>query len=473
MKNVKKNYIYNISFQILKLILPLVTVPYVSRTIGASGIGQYSYTYSIMYYFMIFAMLGLNNYGNRSVAKVRDNKEELSKTFKEIYIMQVILSSSMLVLYFIYIFVFNPEYKLIAVIQSLYILSCIFDINWFFFGMEKFKLTVARNSLIKLISLICIFVFVKHSNDIWIYTLILSGGTLISQLLLWPFVKKYVDLKCVKKIEIHKHFIPCLKLFLPVVAVTIYKMMDKTMLGLFCNIKEVGYYENAEKIIAAPIVVIDALGTVMLPRMTNMYSKGDNENAKSLIEKSMIFIMFLSLPIFFGLVGVSKTFSLLYFGNEFIKAGKLMQLLSITIILLGWGNVIRTQYLIPKERDKEYIISAFLGAIVNLLMNLIFIPKIGSIGACYGTILAELIVVVYQTYSVRKELMIKKYILSSIPFAIKGFAMLTIINFIELFYLNAILKLVLQIILGILIYFILNFNYIYKLLKLNLKLKKQ
>lgn len=470
MKSIKKNFIYNITYQILILIIPFITMPYVSRVLGTKGIGIYSYTYSIVYYFMIFAMIGFNNYGNRSIAKIRDDKKKLSKTFKEIYILQIITSSVMIVLYYIYCLFICKEYVIITYIQSLYIISCIFDINWFFFGIEEFKLTVTRNTLIKILSLILIFVFVKDSNDVWKYTLILSSTTLLSQLLLWPFVKQKVE-KINEHLEIKKHIIPCVKLFLPVIAVAIYKIMDKTMIGLLSTVTEVGLYENAEKVINIPNAIITALGTVMLPRMSNMYAKGKNKESFKLIKKSISAIMFLAFPMTFGLMAISKDFSVVFFGDEFLKTGTLIIYLSITIIFLSFGNVIRTQYLIPKEKDKEYITSAFLGAIVNLIMNLIFIPQYASIGACYGTITAEFVVVFYQTIKVRKELPIFVYLKNIILFFIKSLIMFIIIVYIGKFISSTILKIIIQVVIGFVIYFILNVKYINELVDIKKYLK--
>ena len=470
MKEVKINFIYNIIYQILVLILPLITVPYVSRVIGADGIGQYSYTYSIMYYFMIFAMLGLNNYGNRTIAKNRDNIEIMSKKFKEIYLLQFITSATMIMIYALYVTFFCTEYKVLAYIQIIYLFSCLFDINWFFFGIEKFKITVTRNLIIKLISLILIFMFVKSSDDIWIYTLILSGATLVSQLLLWPFVHKYIINIKIELSDVIKHFIPCLKLFLPVIAVTIYKVMDKTMIGSFTNVSEVGYYESAEKIINVPIAIISALGTVMLPRMSNIYSKNNNEKGKEVIEKSINLMMFLSFAMVAGIIAISKDFTLIFFGESFIKTGTIIIYLSITLIFLSWGNVIRTQYLIPKEKDKEYIISAFLGALVNFILNIILIPKYKAIGACYGTIAAEFIVMFYQTNTIKKELPIKKFIKNIIPFFIKALIMLIIVIQIRNIEISIYLKILLQIFVGCLVYFVLNIKYILNLL--NVKKEK-
>lgn len=465
MKDVKKNFIYNTIYQILILLIPLITIPYVSRVIGAEGIGIYSYTYSIVYYFMLFAMLGLNNYGNRIIAQVRDDKKKLSKTFKEIYIMQIFTSSIMIVLYLFYTLAFDIQYKDISIMQSLYIISCMFDINWFFFGIEKFKLTITRSTILRILSLILIFIFVKNSNDIWIYTLILSGSTLLSQIIIFPFLKKYVDNVKINVTDIFKHFIPCLKLFLPVIATAIYKIMDKTMLGIMSDVTEVGFYENAEKITNVPVAIITAMGTVMLPRMSNLYAKGANEESQLLIYKSIKFIMFLSFAMMFGMIAVSKDFSNLFLGSGFEKCSELITYLSITIIFLSWGNVFRTQYLIPKERDKEYIISAFIGAFVNFIINFILIPKYKSVGACIGTVIAEFIVMFYQSFKIKDELPIKKYLLETIPFLIKAFIMFIIILFIKYLNLNSIVTILLQVLLGMIIYLILNYKYVIKLLK--------
>lgn len=465
MTNVKKNFIYNVIYQILILIIPLISMPYISRVLGADGIGEYSYTYSIVYYFMIVSMLGLNNYGNRSIAKARDDKKILSKTFKEIHLLQIITTLIMCSVYLMYILIFEHHYFIVSICQSLYLFSCLFDINWFFFGIEQFKLTVTRNTIIKILSLILIFLLVKNKNDVWIYTLILSGTTLLSQLLLWPFVKKYIYNVPVKISDIKKHFLPCLKLFLPVIAVSIYKIMDKTMIGIFSTVTEVGYYESAEKIINVPISIITAFGTVMLPRMSNIAFKNkvDVKTIK-IIEISMTIIMFLSSAMMFGMIAVGKNFSVIFYGENFIKTGYLIYYLAITIIFLGWGNVIRTQYLIPNEMDKEYIISAFLGAIINLIMNLLFIPKYGASGACIGTVLAEFIVVVYQTYSVRKYLPIKKLICNNFKFLLKSLLMFCIIYIFNFIQIKSIYIIILQIMVGIIIYSLLNYKFLYNLL---------
>lgn len=457
----KKNFIYNIVYQILILVLPLITVPYVSRILGAGGIGVYSYTYSIAYYFMLMAMLGLNNYGNRAIAKVRDDKENLSKEFCSIYAFQLITSITMIIVYLLYVFIFNNQYKAIALIQIMYVVSSMFDINWFFFGIEKFKLTITRNTMVKILSLVLIFTFIKTPNDVWKYTAILAGSTLLSNIFLFSFIKKYIKLVKVNKKDILKHLKPNLILFLPVIAVSIYKIMDKIMLGILSTITEVGYYENAEKITQVPIALITALGTVMMPRITNMLSNHQEDKVKELLKSTMPFVLFMTFPMVFGLIAVSKEFSTIYFGIQFEKCGLLIQLLSVTTIFLAWGNVIRTEYLIPKEKDRDFVISAFIGAGVNLIMNCIFIPKYASVGACIGTITAEFFVMFYQSWAIRKELPLKEYIKSSVGFFIKSIIMYTIILAIaKLMQYNGLKKIIVQIIVGVFVYGLLNIRYI-------------
>lgn len=452
MSNVKKNFIYNIAYQLLVIILPLITAPYISRVLGTEGVGIYSYTYSITYYFVLFAMLGLNNYGNRQIAKVRDDKEKLAKTFSSIYCMQIVTSAIMIIAYVIYLLFIVKENKSIAIIQTIYLVSTAFDINWFFFGLEKFKLTVTRNTIIKILTIICIFIFVKTKDQLYLYTLIMAAGTLLSQLMLWPFVKKYTKLVRVKFKNIMIHFKPCLILFIPVIAVSLYKIMDKVMIGNLSTMEQVGLYENSEKIINILTALITALGTVMLPKISNLLANGEKEKSKQYIEKSMEFTIVSSVALTFGLMAIAKSFAPLFFGEEFKDAGIIIQYLSVTTIFIAVANVIRTQYLIPNEKDKSYIISVSIGAAVNIILNLILIPKYQALGAVIGTIFAEFSVMLYQIIDVRKELPIFKYLKDNFKYLVLGIIMFFLVSSLQNFVENDLLLVTVQVIVGIIIY---------------------
>lgn len=465
MSSVKKNFSYNIIYQILTLILPLITAPYISRVIGAGGTGIYSYTSSIVQYFILFAMLGMNNYGNRTIAKCRDDKDELSKKFSSLYIFQLITSTLMVILYIGYICLFNNQYLEASLIQLIYLISTCFDISWFFFGLEKFKLTVIRNTIIKILSATSIFIFVKNKDDLMIYITLMSVSHLLSQLSLWPFLKSEVKLVKPKIKDIMSHLKPNLILFIPVIAVSLYKIMDKIMLGNMATIQDVGYYEYAEKIINIPLSIITALGTVMLPRISNLVANNNQEKIKFYIDKSMQFVLFISIAMCFGIIAISPRFVPIFLGDEFVQTGYILQLLSVTIIFISWANVIRTQYLIPNEEDKPYIISVFIGAIINFVVNILLIPRYKTIGAAIGTICAEISVAIYQTIVVRKEIDFRKYIKYIVQFILSGLIMYIIIINLTHIMNNSYLLIISQVTLGAIIYCILNYKIILENIK--------
>lgn len=449
-KNVKKNLAYNFAYQILAIALPLITTPYISRVLGPTKVGEYSYAYAIAYYFVMITMLGLNNYGNRSIAAVRDDKDELSKTFCSIYWMQLSTGIISLAAYIIYgLFISNIT---MTWITSLYVISAIFDVNWFFFGMEQFKLTVTRNTFIKIFTTICIFIFVKNQEDIYLYALIMVFGILISQLILWQFLRKYIHFQRVKFKEVTKHIKPNLILFIPIIAVSLYKVMDKIMLGSMTTKTEVGLYESSERIIQIPMALIQSMGTVMLPKMTNLIANNDEKSAKSNFSSSIMLVMFLSSSMCFGIMGVARYFVPIYYGNGYLKCIELFQILLPSCIFLAFANVIRTQYLIPRKKDGIFISSVIIGAIVNIVINLIMIPKYESLGAAIGTLLAEIVVCVYQTIMVRRDIKILKYARESLVFVIPAIIMYVVLIIVD-FKTSMIFNLLIHVLLGGLCYF--------------------
>ena len=465
MSRYARMYLWIDLHRFLLMIMPLITAPYISRAMGAENLGIFSYNYSIVQYFMLFSLLGLSNYGNRVISKCKDDKKKLSEEFYSLYSIQLVSSLITLIIYIIYIiFVSNNNFN-ILIIMIIYLFSSCFDINWLLFGLEKFKLTITKNVIIKIISVISIFVFVKDKNDLLIYALIMSITTLITQICLWPYVIKEIKFSKPNWKTIKKHIKPNLILFVPVIAISLYKLMDKIMLGMLSTMPEVGFYESAEKIINMPIAFITALGTVMLPRVTNLISKNEETKISKYIDESMNFIMFITIPICLGLITISKNFSIIFYGKEFEKTGTIIALLSLTLPFSAWANVIRTQILIPREKDSIYIKSVFLGALINLIINYILILKLNSIGAAIGTIIAEAVVMIYQTYKIKNKIPIKKYLKEAIIFLIKGLLMYIILYSLNLIIKNKELLMTIQIIMGILIYGLLNRKYIIKSIK--------
>ena len=430
MSSIKKNFLYNVVYQLLLIALPLVTTPYISRVLGADGVGIHSYSYTVANYFMLIAMLGVKNHGNRSIAAVRDDPETMSRTFWEIYGLQLLCSTLALGGYFVFTGVSEPENRIIFLIQSIYVLTGLLDISWLFFGLEKFKLTVTRNIIIKLLSLGCIFLLVKTRQDLWKYTLIVVLGTFFSQSYLWLHLKKVVHWTRPSLRSMTKHLKPELILFIPVIAVSLYKMMDKIMLRQMSSFAQVGFYENSEKILNIPTGIITALGTVMLPRMANLAAKSRIEESRRYIRLSMHLAAFLACGMAFGIAGISQELVPIFLGEEFLPCIVLLQILAPTVVFIAWANVIRTQYLIPNHKDTSYIISVVLGAVVNLIVNALLIPSMASTGAAIGTLCAEGAVCLCQSIQVRKVLPMGRYLWECIPYGLLGGAMLVLLRWI-------------------------------------------
>lgn len=448
MSSIKKNFMYNVLYQLLLIILPLITTPYISRVLGSEGLGTYTYTYTIANYFMLVAMLGVKNYGNRSIAAVRDDKKKLTRVFWEIYGLQFICSVLAMVVYLGYVLIVETEYQIIALIQGIYVFSGLLDISWLFFGVEKFKITVTRNIVIRLIDLACVFIFVRTRGDLWKYALIMTLGTLCSQGYLWFYVRRLVGWYRPKLVDLKKHIVPELILFIPIIAVSLYTMMDKVMLGQMSTMSEVGYYEGAAKILNIPTGVITALGTVMLPRMSNLAARGKIKESGQYIYNSMIFAMFLASGMMFGIAGIAEDFVPLFLGEEYESCVLLIRVMAPTVPFVSWANVIRTQYLIPNHEDKSYIISVVLGAAANLAVNFSLIPSLGALGAIIGTVCAEGTVCVSQTLLVRKKLELTRYLKNTVMYFVFGAVMFLIICAIHRMIADTVLALVTEILVG-------------------------
>ena len=463
--SIKANFMYQMAYQILLIILPFVTSPYIARVIGAAGLGDYSFSYSIAYYFVLFANLGIQNYGNRTIAQCKEDENKLSYTFSNLVATHFLASGVSITIYFIYICTFASNI-ILALIQSFIIFGAFFDISWFYFGIEKFKLISIRSTIIKILTVLLVFAFVKTSNDLWKYCLIMALGTFLGNALLWFPLHNYVTLKKPSWHDMYSHFKPMFILFIPAIAVSLYKYMDKIMIGWLSTNTQLGFYENADKAINIPITIISSFGTVMLPRMSHLIIKKDWTQMSANIKKSMQFVMWMAIAFTFGIIGIAVDFATIFWGYEFTSSGYLMMGLATTIPFISFANVIRTQLLIPFKRDKEYIISVFIGAIINLLINSALIPIYGAYGATIGTIVAEVSVCIIQCEFVQKEINTFNYLKDCFYFSIFGIAMLFIICSVRQFLSNTIFNLFAIVLLGASIYCALSLLY-FKINKVN------
>lgn len=460
MANIKKNFMYQITYQIVLIILPLITAPYTARVLGAENIGAYSYTYAVSNYFVLFAMLGINKYGNRSIAASRLNTKDLNKEFSSLFILHATVCCFSLLGYVLFIILFIDENRTLFIIQAIFVFGALLDINWFYFGIEEFRITVTRNILFKIITTICIFLFVKDVGDLNIYAAIMSTGIVISQSVVWISRKKYATFVRCSWHDIMMHVKPMLLLFIPILAVNIYRMMGKIILGNLSTMVQVGYYENTDKLILVPIGVITALSTVMLPRISNLMANGRVEEAKMHITSSMQIMLLLSFGLAFGMAGIADSVVTILFGEEFAPSSRLLSLLSINTVILSWNSVIRDQFIIPNKCDKIYTAAIIAGAIVNILLNFILVPSMQAMGAVVSVIAAEIVVCVFQTIAVKAELPIKKYLVMAFPHAVFGVITFFVVKYLQKMEQPPLLSLALQIGTGLSVYLLLNLFYL-------------
>ena len=425
-KSIAKNYIYNMIYQVLILILPLITTPYLSRVLGAEGIGIYGYTYSIVTYFILFGSLGVAMYGQREIAYAQENVESRKKVFIEIIIFRFITIALASVAYY-FLFINGKEYQIYYQILLIELIAAAFDISWFFQGMEEFKRTVTRNVLVRICSVSLVFILVKTKEDLAKFTLIYSLADLIGNLSLWIYVPKYIKGAKVKNINVLRHVPQIALLFVPQVANQIYKILDTTMIGALITDKtETGYYEQGQKVIRLLLTVVTSLGVVMVPRMASTYASGDNEKIKSYMKMSFRFVFFLAFPIMFGIVSISNAFVPIFFGAGYDKVVILINSICPIIILMGMGNVLGTQYLLPTKRQKEYTISVAIGLVSNFILNYILIKQYASIGASIATVLSELIIVILQFQYIKDQISFKDLIVMAWKYFVAGVVMFAI-----------------------------------------------
>lgn len=423
---VVRNYLYNASYQVFIILVPLITTPYLARVLGPTGVGINSYTNSITQYFILFGSIGVNLYGNRQVAFIRDDKEKLTQTFYEIFFMRIV---TIIVAYlaFMIFLLFVDRYQKYYWAQSLSIIAAAFDISWFFMGVENFAVTVLRNFIVKIITLISIFTLVKSYADLNTYILILSVSLLLGNLTLFPSLKRYIGLPKWRSLNMHRHFLPSVMLFVPQVATQVYLVLNKTMLGSMVSVRAAGYFDQSDKMIKMVLAVVTATGTVMLPHVANAFANGQHEKTKQLLYKSFSFVTALSVPMTFGLMAVAPTFVPLFFTRKFDSVIPVIIIESLVILLIAWSNAIGTQYLLPTNQTKKYTISVVIGAIVNLIVNIPLILLWGAVGASIATVISEATVTIYQLVAIRKQVNYHNLFLDTWKYLFAGLIMFVIV----------------------------------------------
>lgn len=407
MKTVK-NYLYNVAYQVFVIIVPLITVPYISRVLGKTAVGINAYTNSIVTYFVLFGSIGVALYGNRTIAYRRNDSKALTKAFWEITLLRLLTIIVSTVLYMIYVFFIAKEYQDVLLAQSIMLLAAAFDISWLFMGLEDFKKTVVRNMIVKLASLVLIFTFVKTGNDLILFVIITAGSQFLGNLTFWPYLRKTLVRIKVTELNLWQHFMPSIYLFIPEIATQVYLVLNKTMLGKWYSVDSAGFFDNSDKIVRVLLAVVTATGTVMLPRVASTFAAGNFEKVKSYLNVTFDFVSIIAFPLAFGIIAVADNFSLVYFGPGFAGIEDILKVLPLVIIFISWSNAIGKQYLLPTNQMKPYTASVIGGAFVNVILNIMVIATFGPVGAAVASVIAEGVVTSIQLYAVRQALDLKR-----------------------------------------------------------------
>ncbi|MDD6743367.1 MAG: flippase [Roseburia porci] len=453
-KSLKLNYIYNVSYQVLSLITPLITTPYVSRVLGADGIGDYSFTASVVTYFSMVAVLGTLTYGNREISYLQDDRKARSKLFWEIELLSFLSTGICTAAYLIFLLFCDRSRFSLYAIQTISIVCVAFDIAWLLQGMEEFGKVMFRNMLFKVINIVFIFTAVRDKDDLFLYVAGMVLLALASNLSIWFYLPQYIDRPVWKELHPMRHLKPTLALFIPSVAMSIYTVFDKTMIGLFSNNFENGYYEQALKISKTALTLVTALGAVMIPRMGYYFNQKNMDKVKELTYQSYNFVWFLGVPLSFGLIGISQNLVPWFYGKGYDKITVLLPILGLLIIIIGLSNVTGIQYFVTTKRERLLTATVIIGAVVNFICNLILIPKLYSIGASIASVAAEAVITLTQLYFIRNELSFTRIMAQSVKYLLAGACMLLMLFFENHYLSPSVLHSCIMIFSGAIVYFI-------------------
>lgn len=425
--SIKKNYLYNMFYEILLLITPLITTPYLSRVLGADGVGTVSFAESVVSYFTLVATLGVTTFGKREVSYVQDNKSSRTQIFWDTKVLSVITSLISLIIYIV--FSLNQNNKLLYLILAFNLLAVAADVTWFFQGMEEFGKIVIRNVIFKVINIVYIFIFVRRTDNLVKYVFGIAFFLFLSNVSLWAYIPQYVGKPIIKNIRPFKNIKTVISLFIPTMAIQVYTVLDKTMIGMITmSAFENGYYEQALKLSRMVLTIVTSLGMVMTPRIGYHYGKGEMKEIQSFMYRSYRFVWFLGIPLCCGLIGIASNFVPWFYGEGFDKVVILLKILSFLILSIGINNVTGMQYLIPTKRQNLFTFTVLAGAIINFVLNYFLIFLYQSVGAAIASVTAETAIALIQLYLVRNELSLVKVFMACKHYMVAGIIMLVILR---------------------------------------------
>lgn len=417
--NIKLNFVYNIIYQVLLLITPLITAPYISRVIGAEGIGNYSFTQSIAMYFSLIAATGSGTHGQRGVAGRRYDEHALSVFSCEVILLRWLTVLVSLGLYIVFILTQSKKYTGLYLVQIITIVAVGFDVTWLFQGIENFRITVTTQILAKILSVVAILVFVKSESDLLFYVAACTLPTLIGYFFLWSNLRHVIKRVNIEELHPFRHLKPEIQLFIPYIGTLLFSYIDKTMLGyIMPNGIENGYYEQALKFIAMATALVSAISTVVIPRMAYYFKEIDNNHLKFYSIEGTRAIMCLSCLLVGGMFSVASNIIPWFYGDGYDRSIILLQILSVMMLVKGINNYYGSAILIPSFRQNKYAIGIWCSAGLNIVFNYFLIKAVGAVGACIASVISEFVLFAFMIYYVGDLISIGDYIKNSYKYII-------------------------------------------------------
>ena len=457
LKSLFKNTIYNLIYRLFSLLFPLISSIYVSRILMPEGVGKVAYAQNLVSYFIVFAGLGIANYGIREIGRVQKNSVEYSKVFTELFIITLISTTFCSILYYSWVLIFLPpdkEFLLYIAVGFQLVLSA-FNVDWFYQGMEEYKYITNRSILIKFVALIFMFCTVKTENDIVWYALMSSvaiGGNNIINLF---HLRKYITKVSFKEISLKYHIKPLLILLSTNLAVELYTKLDTTTLGILAHDENVGYYNYATKISSIVVTLAATFSTVLLPRLSYHFKNGDNEKLKEIVALIHKVLLTLSIPITIGLFFIADDVILLMFGEPFLPAAITVRILSLLVTIKSIGNLYGVQVLLTFGGEKFLFYTTIIGAISNILMNIILIPYWQENGAAIASVISELLVCIVQIVFSRQYIKVSIQPKIYLEIFVSCLFMVIVLFMISTLVSNILIRIFLNCILGCITYYIL------------------
>ncbi|OOS17825.1 oligosaccharide flippase family protein [Streptococcus mitis] len=465
---VLKNYAYNLSYQLLLIILPIITTPYVTRVFSSNDLGTYSFFNSIVTYFVLLATLGVANYGTKEIS---GNRTIIRKNFWGIYTLQLGATILSLTLYILLCLTFSLMQNPVAYILGLSLLSKGLDISWLFQGLEDFRKITVRNITVKLVGVIAIFLFIKSASDLYLYVFLLTIFELLGQLSMWLPAKEFIGKPHFDLLYAKRHLKPVILLFLPQIAISLYVSLDSTMLGVLASARDVGIYDQALRLVNILLTLVTSLGSVMLPRVSNLLSSGDHKAVNKMHEMSFLIYNLVIFPIIAGMLIVNDDFVNFFLGQDFQEVRHAIAIMIFRMFFIGWTNIMGIQILIPHNKNKEFMLSTTIPAIVSVGLNLLLLPKLGYIGAAIVSVLTETLVWGIQFFYTHTYLREVPIIGSLIKIIISSGFMYGILLFVKQFLnVSPMINVGLYVVLGAIIY--ISLILIFKVINLS-ELKQQ